>query len=166
MALSEKQVLKQLKINNFRELNKDHVIELASMLDNMRPEVAMKVLAQFPNFSQMAGSAISELAGRADKVLEENQKGFEAAYSALKDTLDALLLMVRDENLSFDEKKYIFDKIDEYNSKIEDLERRNKDWMMNIFRMTALVVGGGLVAGALILTGGKVKLSPGVLMSK
>lgn len=42
MQLSEKKVLKQLGISNFRYLTKEKVIELTSMLDRMDPKVAKK----------------------------------------------------------------------------------------------------------------------------
>lgn len=38
-SLTEKQVLKKLKIEDFRPLTKDKVIAMASMLDRMDPEV-------------------------------------------------------------------------------------------------------------------------------
>ena len=50
--LTEQQVLKKLKIEDFRHLTKDKVIAMASMLDKMDPEVAKKSLEQFPDFSK------------------------------------------------------------------------------------------------------------------
>lgn len=38
-SLTERQVLKKLKIEDFRHLTKDKVIAMASMLDRMDPEV-------------------------------------------------------------------------------------------------------------------------------
>ena len=49
--LTEQQVLKKLKIEDFRHLTKDKVIAMASMLDKMDPEVAKKALEQFPDFA-------------------------------------------------------------------------------------------------------------------
>ena len=42
--LTEQQVLKKLKIEDFRHLTKDKVIAMASMLDKMDPEVASIII--------------------------------------------------------------------------------------------------------------------------
>lgn len=43
-TLSEQKVLKQLKIDNFRQLSKDTVMKFASSINQMDPEVAKKAL--------------------------------------------------------------------------------------------------------------------------
>ena len=51
-TLSEKKVLKALDIPDFRHMTKDKVVEFASMLPRMDPEVAKAALAQFPEYAQ------------------------------------------------------------------------------------------------------------------
>lgn len=46
--LSEKKVLKKLGIEDFRHMTKDKIVQFASMLPQMDPEVAKKALEQFP----------------------------------------------------------------------------------------------------------------------
>lgn len=51
-TLSEKKVLKKLGIPDFRHMTKDKVVEFASMLSRMDPEVAKKALEQFPEYAK------------------------------------------------------------------------------------------------------------------
>ena len=52
--LTERQVLEKLDIPDFRHITKDKVMEFASMLNKMEPDVAKKAIEQFPEFARMA----------------------------------------------------------------------------------------------------------------
>ena len=56
-TLSEQKVLKQLKIDNFRQLSKDTIMKFASSINQMDPEVAKKALEQFPEFATVVKEA-------------------------------------------------------------------------------------------------------------
>lgn len=58
-TLTEQKVLKQLDITDFRHMTKDKVVEFASLLPRMAPEVAEKALAQFPEYARMATEMVS-----------------------------------------------------------------------------------------------------------
>ena len=49
---TEQDVLAMLNIPDFRHITKENVLMMASSLDKMSPEVAMKVLEQIPDFSK------------------------------------------------------------------------------------------------------------------
>ena len=59
-TLQEQQVLDMLQIPDFRHLSKDKVIEFASMLPHMDPEIARKALEQFPNFASTTLSVMDD----------------------------------------------------------------------------------------------------------
>lgn len=52
--LTEKQVLKKLGIPDFRHMTKAKVMQFATMLPYMDPEVAKMALEQFPEFAKRA----------------------------------------------------------------------------------------------------------------
>ena len=66
--LSEVEVLKQLDIPDFRHMTKDKVINFASMLQNMDPEVAKKAIEQFPEFAKMSLEAFKEYRTVLEKI--------------------------------------------------------------------------------------------------
>ena len=52
----EKQVLSLMEKADFRNLSKSDVLSYASKLNELRPEVAQQVLAQFPELSKLLGT--------------------------------------------------------------------------------------------------------------
>lgn len=88
--LTEQKVLKKLNIENFRNLTKDKVITMASMLDKMDPEVAKKAIEQFPEFSNTAKEMLKEYKDTLDKGLETNKESVESYYSVCKVTIETL----------------------------------------------------------------------------
>ena len=49
--ITETEALKSLDISDFRHPTKDTMIKMVSMLDQMDPEVAEKILEQCPEFA-------------------------------------------------------------------------------------------------------------------
>ncbi len=75
--LSEEKVLKKLGIEDFRHLNKAKVINLASMLDKMDPEVAKKALEQFPEFAKTSKEMLVDYKETLNKGIESNDKSVQ-----------------------------------------------------------------------------------------
>jgi len=150
-TLSEQQVLKKLKIDDFRHLTKDKVVAMASMLDKMDPEVAKKALEQFPNFSATMKEVVAEYKGTLDNLLKENGASVKSFY----DTCDAILSSLQKElerdNLSFEERKYVIDKMmDVAQMKgMKDTEDKKFLKTMAAFGLAAVGLAGGLLAAAL-----------------
>ena len=72
-TLNEKRVLKKLGIDDFRHLTKDKVMEMASLLDKMDPEVAKKAIEQFPDFANTMREVFGVYKALLDKSLEINK---------------------------------------------------------------------------------------------
>ena len=110
-SLTEQKVLKKLNIEDFRHLTKDKVVSMATMLDKMDPEVAKKAIEQFPDFSNTVKEIFAEYKTILDKAIESNDKS-EASFF---DTCDAIITACQKELdkdiLTFDEKKYILEKM-------------------------------------------------------
>ena len=51
--MTEKDVLAKLGVKDFRSISKENIINFASMLQEMEPEVAMKALEQVPEFGEV-----------------------------------------------------------------------------------------------------------------
>ena len=109
--MSEAKVLKKLDIADFRHLTKDKVIKMASMLDKMDPEVAKKALEQFPEFANTTKEMLTEYKESLDKGLESNNESVKAVYDTYNAIITSLQKKLENENLTFEQKKYIIDKI-------------------------------------------------------
>lgn len=144
--LTEQKVLKKLNIENFRHLTKDKVITMASMLDKMDPEVAKKAIEQFPEFSNIAKEMLKEYKDTLEKGLETNKESVESYYSVCKATIETLQKQLENGELSFEEKKYIIDKMLEVSKMMSEKDSENKKFI-------AIMGGLGLVAVGLVVAG-------------
>lgn len=155
--LTEQKVLKKLNIEDFRHLTKDKVITMASMLDKMDPEVAKKALEQFPQFSNVAKEMLLGYKDTLDKGLESNKESVQAYYDSCNAIIKTLEKEFDRENLSFEEKKYIIEKMAEISDKMGEKDSQNKKF---IVAMSVVgVVGVSVVTAALASAlGGNTKI--------
>jgi len=151
--LTEQKVLKKLNIENFRHLTKDKVITMASMLDKMDPEVAKKAIEQFPEFSSTAKEMLSEYKDTLDKGLESNKESVESYYFVCKSTIETLQKQLEDGELTFDERKYIIDKMLEVSKMMGEKDSENKKFVV-IMSGLGLAAFGLAVAGLSSALGG------------
>ena len=151
--LGELKVLKKLNIVDFRHLTKDKVIKMASMLDKMDPEVAKKALEQFPKFSTTAKEMLNDYKDTLDKGLEANRESVQAYYYTCNSLIQSLQKQLETESLSFDEKKYIIDKMVEISKMMNAKDSENKRFIVTMALIGAAVVGTVAVALATTLGG-------------
>ena len=156
-ALTEQKVLKKLGIEDFRHLTKDKVITMASMLDKMNPEVAKKAIEQFPQFSNTMKEILHDYKDSLDKALEDNSESVGSYYSSCDVIISSLQKELDKEELSFEEKKYIIDKMIEVNKMKGDKDSENKKFIatMGLIGGIAVCVVAGILTGAL---GGDTKI--------
>lgn len=148
--LTEQKVLKKLGIEDFRHLTKDKVITMASMLDKMDPEVAKKAIDQFPEFAHTMKDILRDYKQTLDKALDENGESVKSYYLSCDAIISSLQKELDKENLSFEEKKYIIDKMIEVNKMKGDKDSENKKFLVTL--AAAGVVAVGIVAGVLTAT--------------
>lgn len=155
--LTEQKVLKKLNIEDFRHLTKDKVITMASMLDKMDPEVAKKALEQFPEFSNTVKEMLIGYKDTLDKGLELNRESVQSYYDSCKSIIEVLQKQLDDENLSFEERKYIIDKMLEISKMMGEKDSENKRFIatMAVTGMVAVGIVTAVLASAL---GGNTKI--------
>ena len=150
-TLAEQKVLDKLNIDSFRQLTKDKVIELSSMLDKVDPEVAKQALEQFPNFASTLKEMLVDYKNTLDLGLKENTESVKMYYDSCNQTIAALQKMLENDNLSFEEKKYAIDKMIEINKMIGDKDSENKKFIaaLAVLGTAVLLVGTQVLAGTL-----------------
>lgn len=145
--LTEQKVLKKLGIEDFRHLTKDKVITMASMLDKMDPEVAKKAIEQFPNFSDTMKEILRDYKESLDKAQEANAESVKSFYDSSNMIINSLQKELERNDLTFEEKKYIIDKMVEVNKMKGDKDSENKKFIATMALLGVATVG--IVAGAL-----------------
>lgn len=149
--LTEQQVLKKLKIDDFRHLTKDKVIDMASMLDKMDPEVAKKALEQFPDFANTMKDVLVQYKENIDALLKENGDSVKAYYDSCDAIISTLQKELEREELTFDERKYIIDKILEVAQMKGRKDSENKKFLatLAICGVATVTVVAGILAAVL-----------------
>lgn len=146
---TEKQVLKKLNIPDFRHLSKDKIMTFFSMLPNMDPEVAKKAIEQFPTYAGTVKEIVSEYKGFLEKAFADNAESVQSYYAICNSILNTLSNMLEQDDLSFDEKKYIINQMLEVESRVEQKDTENKKHWLKIIGLTSAVIItfiGGLAA--------------------
>ena len=97
---SEEAVKKALKIESFRNLTKDKVMEFTSMIPYMEKEVALEIIKQFPVYVEFVESAIENYTQLCKTILETNKEEYEQAVHAHQYVLETFANQLEQENLT------------------------------------------------------------------
>lgn len=149
--LSEKDVLKKLDIQDFRDITKDKVMGFVSILPNMDTEVAKKAIEQFPEFIKFSTEAFKDYRGVLEKTLNANEESSKACFDMYEKVLSILEKCSLKEDISFEEKKYYFDKMFEIIQMVEKKDSENKVFYQKLLNAgaTVLVAIVGIGAAAI-----------------
>ena len=149
--LSEKDVLKKLDIQDFRDITKDKVMDFVSILPNMDTEVAKKAIEQFPEFIKFSTEAFKDYRGVLEKTLNANEESSKACFDMYEKVLSILEKCSLKEDISFEEKKYYFDKMFEIIQMVEKKDSENKAFYQKLLNAgaTVLVAIVGIGAAAI-----------------
>ena len=156
-TLTEQKVLKKLGIEDFRHLTKDKVIIMASMLDKMEPEVAKKAIEQFPNFSNTMKEILHEYKESLDKAQEANAESVKSFYDSCDMIINSLQKELEKDNQTFEERKYIIDRMMEVAKMKGDKDSENKKFILTMV-VTGVVALGTAATVLLSALGGNTKI--------
>ena len=145
-TLAEKKVLKQLDIPDFRHMTKDKIIQFSSMLHKMDPEVAKAALAQFPEFTNSAKEIVNCLATSIDNLTDANKANTQSCFDICNSIIDSLKEQLKDENLTFDQKMEIEDKMIKVARMVHEKDSENKKFTICVTAaiglISAVMLGG------------------------
>lgn len=142
---AEIQLMKRLGIESWRNLSKDKFMTFVSDLPNMDKEVALKVVAQFPNFKDLVLETFRQVEEEATKARAFNWKSQKRVHKAFKQYREILSRELEREDITSEDRFAILgllkDAIDAEAAK----DSENKKFQ--------LIVTGMLTTAALALAG-------------
>ena len=100
---NEKQILALIERTDFKNLSKNDFISYASKLNELRPEVASEVIAQFPELATLIRSALTEYKGMLDEIVASDDASIEQTYGIINKGMDHAATS-REEYIKFAEK--------------------------------------------------------------
>lgn len=154
--MNEEKVLKKLKIKDFRHLSKEKVVDFISMLPEMDPEVAKAAIGQFPEFTSMVKSITADYKDQIKELSKSNDDSMKSCYEAAKNILKALDKMLKNKDLSYDEKMEIITKMQEIQKMMNEKDSENKKFIRDIASIAGVVIIAVAGAAATLL-GGNIK---------
>ena len=149
--LTENQVKNMIGINDWRNLSKDKLMKFVSILPNVDNEVAIKIIEQFPEFSKNSVEMLSILKNLCDEVLADDKELTHQSIDAYKQILDELALMLKQEDLSAEERRFFANKMIEVADKISMKDTESKEFKGKLLEIFGKVTIGTLLLGAVVL---------------
>lgn len=144
--VSEDAVKRALKIDSFRNLSKDKIMQFASMIPYMDKDVAIAIINQFPTFADFEKAAISAYTTMCDNILEKNKEGQAAVIHGYQTILDALAKRMEIETISDAERKAITDDMISVADKIAEADLQNKKFLDRLGTKVLLGILGVVAA--------------------
>lgn len=149
--VSVEEVKNVLKIDSFRNLSKDKIMEFVSLIPNMDKEVATKIIEQYPAFAKLSESMVAQLNKMCDTALEKNEESQRLTIQTYKQILDELSNQLHMEDISKEEREKITKQMIEIADKISVKDTENKAFIDKMVKYSTGFAIGALVLGAAIL---------------
>ena len=149
--MTAEQVKKKLNIPDFRHLTRDKLIEFVSAIPDMDQEVAIKIIEQFPAFSEQAKVMMHYYSALCDAVLKENSENSQTVLEGYRKTLDTLGDLVESDDIDISDRRYFAEKMVEVADKMAAYDASNKEFLSKLLTGAAWFFGGLLLLGAALL---------------
>lgn len=137
--ISEQAVKRALKIDSFRNLSKDKIMQFASMIPYMDREVAIAIINQFPVLADFGKVAISTYMQMCDGILEKSKESQMAVIQGYQTILDSLSKKMDVENISEEERKSLTEDMISVADKIAEADLQYKKFLDR--QVTKVVIG-------------------------
>lgn len=140
--ISEEAVKKALKIDSFRNLSKDKMMQFASMIPYMDKDVALAIIAQFPEYVGFAKVAIETYKICCQNILEQNSQTSAAVINGYQTILDGLSKRLQIADISEQERKSITEDMMACAKEIAIQDEKNKKFLLKMTRNHRLFLFG------------------------
>ena len=141
--MSDKDINNMPDVPTLGDLANDNAIDkfsqFADSLKDVSPDVAKNAIEQIPEFVPTMLSMTNGLHGMRTYLLKQNAESTKNVYDACNDTLDSLRKMLSNENLKFEEKKWVIEKESEIIGRMKEINSENKNFWLNIAQYAGAV---------------------------
>jgi predicted unusual protein kinase regulating ubiquinone biosynthesis (AarF/ABC1/UbiB family) len=149
--VTEDDVKKALAINSFRNISKDKSMEFVSAIPNMDKDIAIKIIEQFPAYTESANNMIAQLNTMCNNAMKENGESQKEVIEAYKKILDDLSELLKKDTITAEERIQITQQMITVADRISTKDTENKDFLNGIIKCEVSIIGCALFLGAAIL---------------
>ncbi len=147
--VSEDQVKKVLKIDSFKTMSKDKIMEFASLIPRMDKDVAIAIINQFPVYVEFSRNMIEQYNVMCDKALQSNDASLKDSVKAYKTILDDLSVLLKQDGIAPEQQERITNKMILVADKIAGLHKDNRNFLERIIKYRTPLIAAALL-GAVI----------------
>ncbi|MEI5585057.1 MULTISPECIES: hypothetical protein [unclassified Agromyces] len=151
---NEEEIKKALGIESWRNLSKDKMIRFAAMMPAMDTDVALKIIEQFPVFKDFAMDAVDAMENAHSSTLSANKQSQKHVHRAFQEIRAILRGELSRDDLSWEEKKYLIEQIQETGRLEFQKDSENKQFLDGVLGKVLLGAGAALALGV-VFVGGK-----------
>ena len=141
--MSDKDINNMPDVPTLGDLANDNAIDkfsqFADSLKDVSTDVAKNAIEQIPEFVPTMLSMTNGLHDMLTYLLKQNAERTKNVYDACNDTLDSLRKMLSNENLKFEEKKWVIEKESEIIGRMKEINSENKNFWLNIAQYAGAV---------------------------
>lgn len=87
-TIKEKEALALLKKTDFKNISKSDVVSMVSKLSELRPDVAKDIIAQFPQFVDLAKSMMVDYKDMLGQIIQSDDQSLNSVYTIAKDEVN------------------------------------------------------------------------------
>ena len=149
--VTENEVKEALAIESFRNMTKDKIMEFVSAIPNMDKEVAIKIIEQFPAYTESANNMLSQLNTMCNNAMKENGESQKEVIGTYKKILDDLGELLKKDTNTAEERAQITKQMIEVADRISAKDTENKEFLSGITKYGGHIIVSALVLGAVIL---------------
>lgn len=136
--ISEEQVMNVLRVDSFQNLSQDKYAEFLSLIPKMDKDVAVAIINQLPEFTESATHIVAQLNELCDNILKSNDSSHKEAINSYKMILDKLGEMLKQEDITSEEKQKIIEMMVYVADHISMKDTENKGFLLKILKIGVL----------------------------
>jgi hypothetical protein len=154
-GVDEAAVKRKLGIQTWRSISKNKVLEFAAAMPEMATEVRLKLIEQFPAFKDLGKANIDAVREAHKSTLAANENSQEHFYQAAQDQRDALRADLGRDDLSWEQREALHDRLDQNVRHVGEKDSENKHFLGTGMKMVA-AAGATALALGVVFVGGKI----------
>lgn len=155
---SEEAIKKKLNIDSWRNLSRDKFMSFVAEMPKMDREVALGIVAQFPNFKNLVTDAFEGVRQEAESAHRFNWKSQKRVHEAYATYRAALNQELSRDDLSREDRFRVLELFREAVRAEDDKDSQNKAWGLKVLTGVG-VVFVSLIGVAFAALGGKFEAS-------
>jgi hypothetical protein len=158
--VTELELMNRLGIESWRNLSKDKFMTFVSDLPNLDKDVALKIVAQFPDFKELVNDSFEKFKDDATEARAFNWKSQKKVHKAFSEYREILKLELERENLTSEDRFRIIDYLRAAVDAESAKDTENKKFQV---ATTTIITTAGLalVGAAVAVLGGNTQIGGG-----